>query len=185
MTTLTQPTPVSGTLWRGVLMVLAGAALITLGAKIQVPFWPVPMTLHTLAIFLVAAALGPRLGSAAMVSYLAAGAAGLPVFSGTPERGIGIAYMVGPTGGYLIGFLIASGVIGWLARGRGAIGQGLAMLCGLAIVYAFGLAWLAQFVPAPKLIAAGFAPFILGDLIKIALVCTLLVGVRHLKGRMQ
>lgn len=120
-----------------------------------------------------------------MVSYLAVGAAGLPVFSGTPERGIGIAYMVGPTGGYLIGFLIASGVIGWLARGRGAIGQGLAMLCGLAIVYAFGLAWLAQFVPAPKLIAAGVTPFILGDLIKIALVCTLLVGVRHLKGRMQ
>ena len=86
---------------QGLGLALAGAALITLGAKVQIPFWPVPMTLHTLSVFLVALTLGPRLGLAAMAAYLGAGAAGLPVFSGTPERGIGLSYMVGPTGGYL------------------------------------------------------------------------------------
>ena len=105
--------------WRVLAIALAGAALITLGAKVQIPFWPVPMTLHTLAVFTLAAALGPRAGIAAMATYLAAGAAGLPVFSGTPERGIGLAYMVGPTGGYLLGYLVASWVSGAMAQGRG------------------------------------------------------------------
>ena len=113
---------------QGLGLALAGAALITLGAKIQIPFWPVPMTLHTLSVFLVALTLGPRLGLAAMAAYLGAGAAGLPVFSGTPERGIGLSYMVGPTGGYLLGYLVAAGLTGWLAIGRGWIGRVLAML---------------------------------------------------------
>lgn len=169
--------------WRVLAIALAGAALITLGAKVQIPFWPVPMTLHTLAVFTLAAALGPRAGIAAMATYLAAGAAGLPVFSGTPERGIGLAYMVGPTGGYLLGYLLAVGVIGWLAQGRGMAGQALAMLAGLAVVYAVGLLWLAGFVPASGLRAAGFAPFILGDLVKIALACGLTTALRRLKGR--
>lgn len=169
--------------WRVLAIALAGAALITLGAKVQIPFWPVPMTLHTLAVFTLAAALGPRAGIAAMATYLAAGAAGLPVFSGTPERGIGLAYMVGPTGGYLLGYLLAVGVIGWLAQGRGMAGQALAMLAGLAVVYAVGLPWLAGFVPASGLLAAGFAPFILGDLVKIALACGLMTALRRLKGR--
>lgn len=162
---------------------LGGAALITLGAKVQIPFWPVPMTLHTLAVFILAAALGPRLGMAAMATYLATGAIGLPVFSGTPERGIGLAYMVGPTGGYLLGYMLAAGVIGRLAQRRGVLGRLLAMLAGLVVVYAAGLSWLAGFVPASGLIAAGFAPFILGDLVKIALASGLLVALPRLKGR--
>ena len=176
---LTRP----ASLWRGVALTLCGAVLITIGAKVQIPFWPVPMTLHTLAVFFLAAALGPRLGFAAMAAYLAAGAVGLPVFSGSPARGIGLAYMAGPTGGYLIGYLLSTLVIGRLAEGRGPMGLVLAMLAGLAVVYAFGLAWLALFVPASGLIAAGFAPFILGDLIKIALAVTLITGLGRLKGR--
>lgn len=181
------PTTLPGTtpLWRNVGLALGGAALITLGAKLHVPFWPVPMTLHTLAVFLVAAALGPRLGLAAMAAYLGAGAAGLPVFSGTPERGIGLAYMAGPTGGYLLGFLLAAGLTGRLAQGRGVIGQALAMVAGLGLVYAAGLAWLALFVPAPKLLAAGFTPFLLGDVVKIGLAAGLLGAARRLKGRAQ
>ncbi|TKA97319.1 biotin transporter BioY [Cereibacter changlensis] len=178
---LSRPTP----LWRGLAFALCGAALITLGAKVQIPFWPVPMTLHTLAVFLIAAALGPRLGLAAMAAYLGAGAIGLPVFSGTPERGIGLAYMAGPTGGYLGGYLLAAGLIGWLAAGRGWMGRALAMLAGLAVVYAAGLAWLAVFVPAPELLAVGLAPFLPGDLVKIALATTLLSGLNRLKGRAQ
>ncbi|MFN3527297.1 MAG: biotin transporter BioY, partial [Paracoccus sp. (in: a-proteobacteria)] len=130
-------------------------------------------------------ALGPRLGLAAMAAYLGAGAMGLPVFSGSPERGIGLAYMVGPTGGYLLGYLIAAGLIGWLSAGRGWLGRAVAMLAALAVVYAAGLAWLTAFVPAPQLLAAGLAPFLLGDLIKIALAATLISGFNRLKGRGQ
>ena len=175
---LTRPT----SLWPSLGLALGGAALITLGAKVQIPFWPVPMTLHTLAVFLFAAALGPRLGLAAMATYLAAGAIGLPVFSGTPERGIGLAYMAGPTGGYLAGYLLAAGIVGWLAQGRSALGRALAMLAGLAVVYALGLAWLTRFVPASGLLGAGFAPFILGDLVKIGLASGLLMGLRRAQG---
>ncbi|MGD9919389.1 MAG: biotin transporter BioY [Paenirhodobacter sp.] len=177
--------PRAAALGRGLGLALGGALLITLGAKVQIPFWPVPMTLHSLAVFFVAATLGPRLGLAAMAAYLGAGALGLPVFSGTPERGIGLAYMVGPTGGYLAGYLVAAGLSGGLAQGRGMIGRFLAMAAGLAVVYAAGLAWLALYVPAPKLLAAGFTPFILGDLVKLALASGLAGGLARLTGRVQ
>lgn len=170
-------------LWRGLVLALFGAALITLGAKIQIPFWPVPMTLHSLAVFFLAATLGPRLGLAAVATYLAAGAMGMPVFSGTPERGIGLAYMAGPTGGYLAGYLLGAGLTGWLAQGRGLIGRFLAMLAGLAVVYALGLAWLALYVPAPGLLAAGLTPFLLGDLVKLALASGLIVAIARLRTR--
>ncbi len=179
--TLTRP----AALGRGLALALGGAALITLGAKIQIPFWPVPMTLHTLVVFFLAATLGPRLGFAAMAAYLAAGALGLPVFSGTPERGIGLAYMAGPTGGYLAGYLLGAALTGWLAQGRGLIGRFLAMLAGLTVVYAFGLAWLASFVPESSLLAAGFTPFILGDLVKLALASGLITAIARLKARAQ
>lgn len=147
-----------------------GVALITLCAKLRVPSWPVPMTLHTLAVMAIAVATGPRLAAATFFAYLAIGAAGLPVFSGSPERGIGLAYMAGPTGGYLLGYFAASWVTGALARGRGHMGRALAMLAGLGVTYAIGLPWLGIYVPADKIIPLGFTPFILGDLINIAMV---------------
>lgn len=161
-------------------VILVGVVLITICAKIRVPSWPVPMTLHTLAVMAIALAAGPRLATATFMAYLMAGAAGLPVFSGTPERGIGLAYMVGPTGGYLLGYLVASWVSGAMAQGRGSAGQVLAMLAGLAITYAMGLIWLMKFVPAGQVIGLGFAPFILGDLINIAMVA---LGARMLARR--
>lgn len=174
----------SHSLWRWIAIALSGAAFITLGAKVQIPFWPVPMTLHTLAVFFVAAMLGPRPGMVAMIAYLGAGAMGLPVFSGSPERGTGLAYMAGPTGGYLLGFLVASGLVGWLAEGRSWIGRALAMLTGLAVVYAAGLTWLAAFLPRTELLAAGLTPFLLGDLVKVALAATLVSGVFRVKLRL-
>ncbi|MFV1849582.1 MAG: biotin transporter BioY [Porticoccaceae bacterium] len=152
------------------LMVLAGVALITASAKITVPFWPVPMTLQTMSIMAIAIATGPRMALATMLAYLAAGAVGLPVFAGTPERGIGISYMMGPTGGYLAGYLVAAGLVGALARGRGALGRFIVMMGGMVPVYLLGLAGLSAFVPSEKVLALGFTPFILGDTIKIALV---------------
>ncbi|MEH3126124.1 biotin transporter BioY [Agrobacterium cavarae] len=151
-------------------MIVAGVALMTLAAKTQVPFWPVPMTLHTLAVMGFAVALGPRMACAIFIAYLATGAAGLPVFSGSPERGIGLAYMMGPTGGYLAGFLVASLLTGWLAQNGTLLRRVLAMLAGLVVVYAFGMAWLLAFVPAAKVLSVGVAPFLLGDLVKIGVV---------------
>lgn len=155
---------------RQALMIVAGVALMTLAAKTQVPFWPVPMTLHTLAVMGFAIAFGPRMACAIFIAYLAAGAVGLPVFSGSPERGVGLAYMMGPTGGYLAGFLAASWLTGWLAE-RGTLLRRLsAMVAGLVVVYVSGVVWLLAFLPAAKLFSVGVAPFILGDLLKIGIV---------------
>jgi biotin transport system substrate-specific component len=164
------PAPLRRDLTRQAVFVVFGALIITAAAKVQIPFFPVPMTLHTLAVMGLAVSAGPRLTAATLLAYLGAGALGLPVFSGTPERGIGLAYMMGPTGGYLAGYLVGAWATSRLALGRGTAGKLLAMLVGLAIIYAFGLAWLGVFLPASKLLAAGFLPFILGDLLKVALV---------------
>ncbi len=150
-------------------LTLAAAALIALGAKVQVPFWPVPMTLQTLAVLVIAAGLGPRLGLAAMGAYMAAGLAGLPVFAGSPERGLGLAYLAGPTTGFLIGMALSMIVTGALAQGRGLGMRAVAMLAGTVAIYTPGLIWLSAFVPADRLLAVGVAPFILGDMVKIAL----------------
>lgn len=155
---------------RTALTIIAGAALMTIAAKTQIPFWPVPMTLHTLAVMAFAIAFGPRIAVAIFLTYLAAGAAGLSVFSGSPERGIGLAYMVGPTGGYLAGYLAASWLVGTLALGKGTFGRVSAMLIGLVTVYALGAAWLAAYVPLDRLLSVGVVPFLLGDLMKIGLV---------------
>ncbi|HVY15162.1 MAG TPA: biotin transporter BioY [Rhodopila sp.] len=166
---------------RTVLTVIAGAVLMTLAAKSQIPFWPVPMTLHTLAVMAFALAFGPRIAVAIFLTYLAAGAAGLPVFSGSPERGVGLAYLAGPTGGYLFGYLLASGLVGVLARGKGVIGRFGAMLAGLAIVYAIGAAWLAAYVPVGQILALGVTPFLAGDLVKLGVVAALSVAVPSLR----
>lgn len=155
---------------RTALTIIAGTALMTLAAKVQIPFWPVPMTLHTMAVMAFAVAFGPRLAVSVFLAYLAAGALGLPVFSGSPERGIGLAYMVGPTGGYLLGYLIASWLVGVLAAGKSMPGRAGAMLAGMVPIYGIGIAWLAVYVPAGQLLAVGVLPFLLGDLVKIGVV---------------
>ena len=154
-------------------LIIGGSLLLWLSAKVQVPFWPVPMTLQVMALFAIAATFGLRLGLATVALYVLEGALGLPVFANTPERGIGLAYMMGPTGGYILGFLLMAAVVGWLAdRGwsRHALKLFIAGLIGLALVYLPGLAWLAQFVGMDKVLTFGFWPFILGDLVKLAVV---------------
>ena len=159
-----------------------GVVLLTVSAKIQVPFWPVPLNLQSLAVMALALGLGPRLAVATFAAYLAAGASGLPVFAGSPERGVGLLYIAGPTGGYLIGMLGASWATGMLGAGRGIVARSGAMLAGMALIYGLGVAWLALYVPAPRLLAEGIAPFILGDLVKIGIVAagaSLVSGFRH------
>lgn len=158
---------------RGVTLALAGSALLTVSAKIQVPFYPVPMTMQTLVVLMLGMAYGWRLGAATMLLYLAEGAAALPVFVGTPEKGIGLAYMAGPTGGYLLGFVLAAGLTGWLAeRGwdRNVVTTALAMLLGNLVIYVPGLLWLGTLFGWDKpILAWGLTPFVLGDLAKLSL----------------
>ncbi|MFC3058585.1 biotin transporter BioY [Paenirhodobacter populi] len=174
-----------GRIARPLALCAAGVVVMTLAAKVQIPFWPVPMTLHTLAVMGFAVALGPRLAVAIFMGYLAAGAAGLPVFSGSPERGIGLTYLAGPTGGYLAGYLVASGLTGWLAAGRATLGRIGAMLAGLAAVYGIGAAWLAVYVPAGRILELGVAPFLFGDLVKIGLVAAVAGVVPGLLSRLR
>jgi biotin transport system substrate-specific component len=155
---------------RSVLIVAGGVMLTTLSAKIQIPFWPVPMNLQTMAVMGFAISFGPRLAVAIFAAYLAAGAYGLPVFAGAPERGIGIAYLIGPTGGYLAGMLAASWMTGVLGAGRGLIGRVAAMLVGIAVIYALGALWLALYIPSSQLLMKGILPFVLADLVKIGIV---------------
>ena len=147
--------------------------LITVGAKLSVPFYPVPMTMQTFAIIGLGLVLGPKLAVSAVLLYLAQGAFGLPVFSGTPEKGIGIAYMVGPTGGYLFGFILAAGLAGTLAqRGweKSVVTAFIAAVLSSAIIYVPGLLWLGAIVGWDKpVLAFGMYPFLLADLLKAGL----------------
>ncbi|MCI5076379.1 biotin transporter BioY [Oricola sp.] len=152
---------------------LVGSVLLTISAKIAIPFYPVPLTMQTFVVLGLGLALGPRLGVAAVALYLLQGIAGLPVFSGTPEKGIGIAYMTGPTGGYLAGYLLAAFVTGHLAeRGwdRSVITAFFAALAGTVADYVPGLLWLGTLVGWDKpVLAWGLTPFLFGDLAKAGL----------------
>ena len=164
---------------RTILLALVGSALLAVSAKIQIPFWPVPMTMQTFAVLLIGITYGSRLGAATVALYLAEGAAGLPVFAG----GGGIAYLAGPTAGYLFGFVIAAALVGWLAEhgwDRKASTTAAAMLLGNLVIYLSGLLWLGTIVGYGKVFAVGMLPFLPGDVLKLALAAAILPAVWRL-----
>lgn len=152
-----------------VALVIGGSILLALSAHIKVPFYPVPVTMQTMLVLMIGMAFGPRLGFATIMAYLAQGAMGLPVFAG----GAGLAYMAGPTGGYLFGFAVAAIVTGFLAEkgwGKSVGSTALAMVIGNIVIYAFGVTYLSSIVGGfDKAIQFGLAPFIYGDLLKIVI----------------
>jgi biotin transport system substrate-specific component len=153
-------------------LVVAGSLLLALSAKAKVVLGPVDLSLQTLAVLLIGATFGLRLGVATLLAYLAEGAAGFPVFQSTPEKGIGLAYMVGPTGGYLAGFLVMAALVGWAVDrgwGRNIVKISAAMLVAEIVMMAMGFSWLAYWIGAAKSWQFGVAPFIVPDLIKVAL----------------
>ena len=170
----------------GIFLAIVGSLLLTLSAKIQVPFWPVPMTMQTFAVLVIGMAFGPRLGMATVGLYLLEGAFGLPVFAGTPTKGIGLAYMMGPTGGYLAGFLVAAGLVGYLSwRGwdRSVLMTLAAMVLGTAVIFLFGVPWLAYLIGFEKAIQFGLTPFLPAAALKIGLAAALLPTCWKLVGR--
>ncbi|MBE7520833.1 MAG: biotin transporter BioY [Burkholderiales bacterium] len=174
------------TLHAQVLLVGIAVALLTLSAKIQIAWWPVPMTLQTYVVLVIGMTYGTRLGLAAIVSYVVAGALGLPVFAGTPEKGVGLAYIAGPTGGYLAGF-IASVVVcgkladkGWTSRFWPRIAT---LVLGHATIFVFGIVWLGNFVGAERAVALGFVPFIGATIAKTLLAVVTVPAARRLVAR--
>ncbi len=188
--TLKQANPLASALWsadsssqtqsaiRFVALAIIGAALLAISAKIRVPFWPVPMTLQTFAIMGLGAAYGMRLGLATVLLYLAVGAMGFDVFTGSSAEKFGLEYMMGGTGGYLLGFIIAMGVVGYFAeRGwdRSPIRLFGLMLAADVVIFALGLFWLGTLFGWDKpILDWGLYPFIAGDLVKMALAAALI-----------
>ena len=156
----------------GFAAVVIGSLLLTASARTQIPFWPVPMTMQTMAVVLIGMTLGSRLGFIVVAAYVLEGLMGLPVFANTPARGTGLAYLMGPTGGYLIGFCVAAYVVGWLAErgyGRDLFSAVLVNIIGTLIILTFGYAWLAHLIGPVKAYAAGVHPFLLSSVVKIGL----------------
>ncbi|PWH20194.1 MAG: biotin transporter BioY [Anaerolineae bacterium] len=176
LTALFRPTENKAALVYDVSLLLGGSWLIALAAQLTIPlpFSPVPITGQTFAVLLIGALAGRRLGSLSVAAYLAQGLAGLPVFAGGTS---GLGRLLGPSGGYLLGFVAAAYLVGSLAeRGwtQNAIKTLLAMLIGNAAIYLFGLPMLALYVGSAQALAAGFYPFLIGDAIKILLATLML-----------
>ena len=164
-------------------LVLTGSFLIALLAQLEIPMWPVPVTGQSAGVLLVGAALGARRGALSLIAYLTEGALGLPVFAGGAA---GAAHLLGPTGGYLVGFVAAALAVGYLCeRGwdRKLWTSVAAMGLGTAVIFAFGLAGLTRFVTGDALFASGLLPFISGAIVKILVAASVLPVVWRMLGR--
>ncbi len=163
------PATQSTSLTRNLVLAVLGSLFVAAAAQISVPMFPVPMTLQTLAVLAVGGACGARLGAAALALYALEGAIGLPVFANFSG---GYHVLLGPTGGYIVGFILAAGLVGYLVEkgwGRNVVKLCGVMLLGAAALYVPGLLWLAQFTGISGVLQAGLIPFIPGDIVKAAL----------------
>ena len=193
-TSPSSPSTLVGLLWpsrddarfsvlRAIVLMGVGTALLTLSAKVQVPLPYVPMTLQTLVVLIIGASYGWRLGGATVGLYLMQGAVGMPVFAG-PTAGIG--YFMGPTGGFLFGFLVAAIVMGFMAeRGwdRTLLRVIVMMSVGHALIFVVGLAQLSLVMPFAKAWTVGAAPFVAATLVKTALAVALMQAAWSVTGR--
>ncbi|MDA0704800.1 MAG: biotin transporter BioY [Proteobacteria bacterium] len=167
-------------LLRGAVLAVFGTLILWASAKVSVPMWPVPMSMQTFAVMVLAMAYGFRLGTATVLLYLLEGALGLPVFANTPAHGIGLAYMAGPTGGYLAGFVVCAAMVGWLADRGWDRNLGLALIAytlGTVAIFGLGVAWLTYLIGFEKAVTAGLVPFIPGEFLKIALAAGLVSAI--------
>jgi len=156
------------------LIVFLGSLLLTISAKIKIPFYPVPMTMQTFVVVLMGITFGWRLGVATISLYLFEGIIGLPVFAGTPEKGIGLVYFMGPTMGYLIGFLFATFFAGYLNLKKNMFIVFLKLIFSVSIIYIFGILWLGTLIGWNKpILELGLIPFLLAEIFKISLLAIL------------
>ena len=153
------------------IITIVGTILITISAKVKIPFYPVPMTMQTFVILLIGITLGYKIGLATVALYLFEGIFGLPVFANSPEKGIGLAYFIGPTMGYLIGFLFAVFFAGLFKYDKGIINTFLKLIFSTSFIYILGTLWLGIFIGWEKpIFKIGVQPFLLAELFKILLI---------------
>ncbi len=180
--------PQSGTALRvkQAVLVVLGIAVLAIAAKIKVPMWPVPITMGTFAVLSIGAAYGARLGLVTILGYMIVGALGFDVFAGSTAEQYGLTYMMGGTGGYLVGYVLATLALGALAqRGwdRSVLWMALAMVIGTVLIYLPGLVWLGQLYGWDKpILAWGLTPFLIGDVIKLVLAAMLLPALWKMVG---
>tara|TARA_B100001105_G_scaffold25454_1_gene17858 strand:- start:497 stop:1057 length:561 start_codon:yes stop_codon:yes gene_type:complete len=153
-----------------ILVAVLGTLLLTISAKIKIPFYPVPMTMQTFMVLFLGITLGPKIGLLTISLYLFEGIFGLPVFAGTPEKGIGLIYFTGPTMGYLIGFLVAVYFAGSFKYDKGIINTFLKLIFSISFVYILGMIWLGTLIGWDKpIFKLGALPFLLAELFKMLL----------------
>ena len=171
---------------RNVFVALMGTVLLAISSKVKIPFYPVPMTMQTLVILLLGITLGWKLGVATVALYLFEGIIGLPVFSGTPEKGIGLVYFSGPTMGYLIGFLFTVYFAGSFNFSKNLFIKFLQLSFSVSFIYILGIIWLGTFIGWEKpLFQLGVKPFLLAELFKILIVLFSLSKLKKLNRYLQ
>jgi|TARA_B110000211_G_C14006151_1_gene520896 biotin transport system substrate-specific component len=165
-----------------VFLALMGTVLMAVSSKIKIPFYPVPMTMQTFVVLLIGVSFGWKLGAATIILYLFEGILGLPVFSGTPEKGVGFIYFTGPTMGYLIGFLFAAFFAGRFTYDRNILLNFLKLSFAISFIYIFGITWLGLLIGWEKpIFELGVQPFLLAELFKILLMTLILSKVKKIK----
>ena len=161
-------------LLKSFLVIFIGSIILTISAKVKIPFYPVPMTMQTFVVLFMGIAFGYKIGLATVGLYLLEGIFGLPVFSNSPEKGVGIVYFTGPTMGYLIGFLFATFIAGYLNFKTNIFIIFFKLILSVSVIYIFGVFWLGTLIGWDKpIIQLGGTPFLLAELFKL-LILTLL-----------
>jgi len=159
-----------------VFLALIGSIILSISSKIKIPFYPVPMTMQTLIVLVIGIGFGWKLGLATVSLYLFEGIIGLPVFSGTPEKGVGLIYFTGPTMGYLIGFLVAVYISGKFNYDNNLVKNFLKLMLATSFIYILGMSWLGSLIGWEKpIFQLGAQPFLLAELFKV-LIATLLIN---------
>ena len=161
---------------------LLGSIILAISSKIKIPFYPVPMTMQTLVVLMIGASFGWRLGVTTVTLYLFEGIIGLPVFSGTPEKGVGLIYFMGPTMGYLLGFLAAAYFAGKFIYDNNMIKNFFKLFFATSLIYILGMAWLGYLVGWDKpIFQLGAKPFLLAELFKILIATIAINQVKKIK----
>ena len=166
---------------KNVFIALMGTVLLAISSKIKIPFYPVPMTMQTLVVLFLGLALGWKLGLATISLYLFEGIIGMPVFSGSPEKGIGIVYFTGPTMGYLVGFLFTVYFAGSLNFSKNLFIKFFQLLFSLSFIYIFGVLWLGNIIGWEKSLQLGVQPFLLAEVFKVLIILISFSQIKKLK----
>ena len=171
---------------KSLVVVILGSIALTISAKIKIPFYPVPMTMQTFVVLFLGISLGHKIALATIGLYLIEGIAGLPVFSNSPEKGIGLVYFTGPTMGYLIGFLFAVYFAGLFKYDKGLINTFLKLVFSVSFIYILGVVWLGTLIGWEKpVFKLGVQPFLLAELFKMLLLLFLIPKLLKVKSLLR